>query len=1006
MAAEVQRRVYAFQQWVVDPARRELRADGVAVPIGGRAFEILAVLVQAAGELVTKDDLMARVWPGAIVEENTLQVHISALRKALGGDRGLLRTASGRGYRLLGTWTIQPQNPPANRINVPAAPPAAVAGGTDLAHSPSPPRTPPPGASPQSASPQTASARSTLSQATPPQSNLPLPGSDLIGRTAAVQHLRDLMSAYRVVTLTGPGGIGKTRLALQAARDLLADFENNVWLVELAPLADPALVPSAIETVLGLALGEPAVSAEAIARAVGGRKLLLVLDNCEHLIDPAARLVDTLMRMCPNVSVLSTSRELLRIDGECSYRVLPLDVPPEHPRSVDDVLGHSAVQLFVARTKSLNPGFSPNGQDLHAVGAICRRLDGIPLAIEFAAARAATLGLEQVVAGLDDRFGLLTSGRRTALPRHHTLRAMLDWSHDLLIDVERVVLRRLAVFAGGWTLQAACAILETPEISTQDIVDAIASLATKSLVVVETSTNPTRYLLLETIRAYALQKLTEAAELGVTRRSHARYFQDLFERAEAEWRVRPVADWLAAYRREIDNVRTALDWAFSPEGDAVTGVILSASSIRLMFDLSLIAECRRRGELALATIRAGVQVDARREMYLRAALLATGVYLDGPSVETREGWERVLEIATAIGDIDYQTRAVWGLWNDHTYGGMPAESLMFARRYADLSAANGEAWRAVLARRIIGISLHYCGDQIAARPHLEHVLLHYVHGASRPALGSTLNQVTVTRATLARILWLQGKPEQALRLAGQALREAAADDYLLAILYVLVEAAIPLSLFAGDFTATRRFLETLQEQASRSGVRIWQTYGRCFSATVLAVSDDAKSAPTGLIGAIEELRGTGFCEHLTMFLGVLAEAQVSADMMSAAMHTVETALTWCERHGERWFIAELLRIKGEIMARQDADADATFQFQQALNWARQQGAVSWELRTATSFAHLLARQDRPTEAQALLGSVYDRFTEGFETADLRAAGRLLQALQAVSGRHSGATDDR
>src|SRR5258705_1658227 len=276
--------VYESGEWEVDLTRRELRARGVPVPIGGRAFEIIEVLVQSAGELVTKNDLSARVWPGAIVEDNTLQFHISAIRKAFGRDREMLKTASGRGYRLLGAWTSRQED-------------TSSVDSIDL----EPMRSP----------------------AEPFQTNLPAAASELVGRTIAVQDLRALLSAYRVVTLTGPGGIGKTRLALEVARGL---FQSDVRLVELVSLSDPGLVPTAVAGVLGLKLTGDATSAESVARAIGARKLLIVLDNCEHVIDAAARLTETIVRMCPRTTILVTSREILKIEGELVYRVLPLYV--------------------------------------------------------------------------------------------------------------------------------------------------------------------------------------------------------------------------------------------------------------------------------------------------------------------------------------------------------------------------------------------------------------------------------------------------------------------------------------------------------------------------------------------------------------------------------------------------------------------------------------------------------------------------------------------------------
>ncbi len=352
--------VYASGECEIDLARRELRILGSPVPIAGRAFEILEVLAQSAGEPVTKSELMDRVWRGAIVLENTLYVHTAAIRKALGPYRGLLKTESGRGYRLLGSWTVQHH----------------------------------PASTPQSEPRQTRVSRESVA------GNFPVLVTGLVGRSAAVEKLRDLVSAYRVVTVTGPGGIGKTVLALEVARTLLAEFHDGGWLVALASLADPDLVPSAVAGVLGLNLGGKEISAEALTRAVGDQKLLLVLDNCEHVIDVVAHLAETFVRLCPRTTILTTSREVLRIQGEYVYRVPPLEVPAIGREEPDHILSQSAVELFIARTKALNSDFSPHAANLATIAAICRHLDGIPLAIEFAAARTDTLGLEQVATGL------------------------------------------------------------------------------------------------------------------------------------------------------------------------------------------------------------------------------------------------------------------------------------------------------------------------------------------------------------------------------------------------------------------------------------------------------------------------------------------------------------------------------------------------------------------------------------------------------------------------------
>jgi predicted ATPase/DNA-binding winged helix-turn-helix (wHTH) protein len=510
--------VYESGGWVVDLTRRELRTRGDPVPLGKRAFQVFAVLVESAGKLVTKDELMARVWPGVIVEQNTLEVHVSAVRKALGPDRGTLKTSFGRGYRLHGDWTIRQENPPAD---------------SDL---PGPPRM----------------------STKPFLTNVPAAASEVIGRAAAVEQLREILCAYRMTTLTGPGGIGKTTLALEVARSLFPTFNGDCWLVDVVSLSDHGLVPSMVAGVLGLKLDGDEISPESVARAIGARKILLVLDNCEHVIDAAARLAEAVLRLCPAASIMGTSREVLRIEGEHVYRVPPLDVPRLQHEEPDIVLGHSAVQLFIARTRALDSAFSADGGNLSAIAAICRRLDGIPLAIEFAAARAVVLGPDLVLSRLDERFGLLIGGRRTALPRHQTLRATLDWSYELLPEAERCLLRRLGVFAAGFTLEAAVAVISDQGYAASSVVEQIANLVSKSLVTTDGSAPTGRWRLIETTRAYALELLAESGETEQVARCCAEFYRDLVRPAMHGSQVQPAED-MARHGREIDNVRVALD---------------------------------------------------------------------------------------------------------------------------------------------------------------------------------------------------------------------------------------------------------------------------------------------------------------------------------------------------------------------------------------------------------------------------------------------------------------
>jgi predicted ATPase/DNA-binding winged helix-turn-helix (wHTH) protein len=955
--------VYASGEFEIDLARRELRVLGSPVPVGGRAFEIIEILAHAAGELVTKDELMNRIWPGAIVLENTLHVHTAAIRKALGRYRGLLKTESGRGYRLLGNWTVR-QHPSA---------------------------TPPSGPRLTPVSRQSAA------------TNLPIPAAGLVGRSAAVPRLRNLVSAYRVVTVTGPGGIGKTALALEVARGLLAEFDDGGWLVELAPLSDPDLVPSAVASVLGLKLGGEEISAAALSRAIGDQKLLLLFDNCEHVIDAVANLAEMFVRSCPRTTILATSREVFRIDGECVYRVPPLEVPSFGLEDPDHILRHSAVELFVTRAKELGSDSSSDTESLPAIAAICRHLDGIPLAIELAAARAAMLGVQQVAGGLHDRFALLNRGRRTALPRHRTLRATLDWSHGLLPEAERLLLRRLAIFPAGFTLNAAAAVMNDTGLDASAVTDGIANLVAKSLIMLDKPEGPTRWYLLETTRAYALEKLAEAGEANAAARHHAQYNRDLFERAETEWEARPTAEWLGVYGRQIDNLRAALDWAFSPGGDASIGVALTAAAVPLWMHLSLLDECRGRAEQAIAVLSSGEHQDLRREMKLHAALAASswwhaaGISARGGVPELGTIWTKALEIAENLGDPEYQLRSLYGLYAFHLGIGQFQAALESAQRFRALTAKQHEPNDRLIGERMIGGIQHLLGDQASSRRHIEHMLANFAlpEQRSHHLIRFQFDQRVSARVYLARILWLQGFPDQAMHTAKGVVDEAGETNHALSLCYALAHAACPTILWSEDLAAAERYIAMLLDHSTRHALPFWGALGRTFHGVLAIKRGDIDPGLTLLRAGLDEF-GDAISDWISvMFLSELASGFGRAGQTAGGLIAAERAIERAERTEARWLFPESLRIKGELLLLQAATGAAAIaeaQFRQALDWARGQSALSLELRAATSLARLLRDQGRSVDAVAILQPVYARFTEGFGTGDLRAARAILDEL--------------
>src|SRR5438876_430607 len=816
--------VLEFGRFKVVPHRRELIADGKPVTLGGRAFDTLLALIDAGGSVIDKDLLMRRVWPDRIVEENNLQAQISALRKAFGDDRDLIRTVAGRGYQF--TAEIRPSA---------ASPPSA------------------------------------------PRSNLPEPVSELIGRDASLREVVELVTRQRLVTLTGAGGIGKTRLSLEVARQLLPTFPDGVGLAELGPLTDPQLIPITVGAALGLTPVSGTVSVESVAAALSGKHVLVLLDNCEHLIEAAARMAEALLRASHIVCVIATSREPLRAAAE------------------------------------------------------------------------------------------------------------------------RVVLRRLSVFPGSFTLDAAAAIASSPELAGADVVECVANLVAKSLVSADLGGAATSYRLLETTRAYAREKLLESGELERFGRRHAEYQRNLFERAQAEWETQPTAEWLAAYGRELDNLRAALDWAFAPDGDTAIGVALTSAAVPLWFQLSLLDECRARVERALSTLAAGPNRDARRELQLQAALGWSLMYTTGPARETGAAWATALQLAERLHDTDYQLRALWGLWASHMNNGEFRQALQLAERFGGVATKARDPADPLIGDRMVGACLHFLGEQTRARGYIERMLERYVAPLNRSdVVRFQFDQRVTARITLSRVLWLQGFADQAMRTVQGAIDDALAIQHTLSLCNALGQAACPLAIATGDLAAAERYATMLVHHTARHGADVWQTYGRCFKGMLLIKRDGLDVGLPLLDAAVDELRHARFVQYYTAFLAALAEGLAAAEHGVRGLAVVDDALAQSEKSEERWILPELLRLKGELMLLHhapNAAAAGEGHFEQSLEWARRQGALAWELRSATSLARLWRRQGKTTQARKLLATVYRRFTEGFDTADLVTAKALLQSLR-------------
>ncbi len=938
----------AFGPFWLHPGRHLLLEADEPVPIGTRALEILIALLAQPGELVTKAQLVARAWPNTVVEESNLRAQVAVLRRALRDGRAGTRyitAVPGRGYRFVAATT-----------RLEAKRESAVGAGR--------------------------------------RGNLPIRLTQIIGRADVVSVLSTRIRRRRLVTIVGPGGIGKTTVALATAAELSASYDGGVWCLDLAPLADPTLVPSALAATLGLAIAADDPTEELIA-LLRDKRILIVLDGCERVIESAAILAGKILNGAPHVDILATSREPLRAEGESVHRLSPLGVPPVMAGlTAAQALTYPAVELFVERAISITEEFQLTDGDAPVAADICRQLDGIALAIELAAGRINAFGMRGVAKRLDDRFRLLTGGRRTALPRHQTLSATLDWSYEILPERERALLRRLAVFVGGFTLESVGAVAADSDLLPSDIPDLMAELVAKSLVSAETAGGVVAYRLLDTMRAYAVKKLQESEESASIPQRHAEYFQWLFERALTEWESRPAAEWLSSYGREIDNLRAALDWAFSPNGDTEIGMALTVGAIPLWFQRSSTDECRLGVERALSRAETGASRDAhaRQIMQLYLALGLSRTFTIGLAPQAAAAWMKAFEIAESLNDREFELEALWGLWFCHIGTGEYGAALEVAQKFCGLAETAPDL---LIGDRLMGVPLHCLGQHTSARHRIERLLdSDPVPVNSSQGVRFRFGQPMAARVILAQMLWLQGFPDQAADAARSSVDEARATGHAISICDAIAQAACPIAMFIGDLAAAEQAVTMLIDQSSVHALGPWSVLGRCWKAALLVKSGELDVGLPLLRSAIEELREVRFAFYHSKFLGLFAEGLASAGDFKQGLSVIDGALARCEQKAEHWYIAELLRIKGAILM-QCVDPDlarAEEHFLRSLDWARRRDALSWELRTATSLARLRRIQGRAAEARTDLAAVHDRFSEGFATTDLRTAKALVAEL--------------
>jgi predicted ATPase len=814
----------------------------------------------------------------------------------------------------------------------------------------------------------------------------------MVGRDDDVLKVSTQLTASRFVTIVGPGGVDKTTVAVTVGHHLIEAFAGVALFVDLGMLSDPKLVATAVASMLGWSVQSEDATPNLIAY-LRDKRLLLILDTCEHLIEAVAALAANIVAAAPDVHILATSREALQVEGEQVYRLDALACPPDDPQLTAATLQKfPATQLFVERAMASGARLDLNDADAAIVVGICRKLDGVALAIELAARRVESHGLQQTAALLDQRLTLLWVGPRTAPPRQKTLQATLDWSYGLLSELERVVLRRLAVFVGHFTLDAALAVVTSATVDQSHVFGAIDSLVAKSMVATRPIGAMMRYRLLDTTRAYALELSVDDAELADLAVRHATYYRRWLEQTGIEWPTLSTGAERAPHFAGLNNVRVALEWCFGANGNAQVGVELATAAAPVFLAMSLLPECHRwseRGILALDdATRGGLE-----EMHLQAAMGVSLMFTRGGRDAARVALNKSFAIAQERGGALDQLRLLGPLNMFYLRTGDFKSALRYAQDCSAIAGTVDDSVAAALAHSILGISLHLGGDLASARAELEAAVRREPRSQRTTTIYLGFESKCLAGAILARTLWLQGHPAQAMERARQTVKEAARMEHSLTLAIALIW-GISVLLWTGDLQSAEEHVDWLIANSESHSLAPYLAVGRGFQGELAIRRGDATNGVDSLLGSLEKLHAMPY-ELLTTPLNIsLVQGLAATGRFAEGTTLIDETIRLVETNGDICYLPELLRVKGDVLLSmpQLGVDDAERHFMHSLELSRRQGARAWELRTATDLASLWAGQRQSGRARALLQPLLEQFVEGSDTADLKAAARLLANL--------------
>lgn len=816
---------------------------------------------------------------------------------------------------------------------------------------------------------------------TSPNNNLPAATTRILGRERSIDLIQRQIGDARLVSIVGAGGIGKTTVAVAVAEQFICSFRDGVWLVDFAPLQEPSLVPNAIAAAIGLFVHSANVLA-ALCRFLRDRDILLVLDNCEHMLDTIAACTTQILQDAPNVRIIATSRAPLRVNGEQVHRLPGLATPSvSSGLTAEGAAAFPAIQLFVDRATDRLETFTLSDDDAPVVADLCKSLDGIALAIELAAMRVDAFGVRDLQKQLDDRFRLL-GGRRAGLERHRTLAATLDWSYSLLPRGEAAMLRAVSVFAGAFRLDDASAV---SNLAPDEAKDVLAELASKSLLSVDVDTEEATYRPLETTRTYCLEKLLASGEDSLIRLRHAEYMCTVLERAAGEWGQQLSREWGAAYGRYLDDLRAALAWVGADPTYRRVLIRLTAAGTLLWNHFSLTGESRTHLSRAISELQDAGSVGTAVEMHLQTALAGALIFTRGIVRETREAMRRALNISVQLSDTEARLRCLrmigtCELFNgEHDAGNHTLETFVSIATAEDPSAlADGETH--------LGCAELFLGR---LRDSLRRVERLYDNSSqdfndTRFARFEYSNSVNIL-IMLAHTHWLMGSPDTAERMAVKSVEYGRQAEHELSLSIALARAC-PVLFWLGRDEACSRHAAMLDDVVERHGIVTWRPIAAFYRGALASLRQDDSAGIDDLQRAVAECREIGHMARLPYYMAVLAEALGKHGRLWESEVTIHKALDMAAKHNEQWCLPELLRIQALILNRADVRETALLK---SMAIADDIGARSWKLRTANDLAELWRSQSRTADAKRMLRPICDAFTEGFDTRDMTIATRFL-----------------